>query len=944
MNGGEASPVVSAVPRSSTAQSFERIWSKTPFGYQEKVTESLLADRNVILVAPTGSGKTMAALHPFVQARELGLPWADRLIYALPLRMLTGALYAQYGANPGVGSTSPDPVSENGRALARLGLRVTMQTGLHKDDPAFRGDICFATIDQVLSAYVGAPVSVSRGQANIPGGALVGAYVVFDEIHLLEPRLALGTALDLARRLAGLARVLFMTATAPTELVDYLRQALDADVVAPSAEDLANMPAQSTKRRYYSWHPEPLTPERIIDGCRDRTIAVFNTVERAQNAYRRLTEDLRDKLPSGVKPLLLHSRFVPSHRLEKETEVLRLFAEGSTARALLIATQVVEVGLDVSCQSLLTEVSPASSLVQRAGRCARFMKEEGEVLVFDVPEDKAHPYAPYSTADGESTRAALEAWLGRESHLTTFDDELAFVNQALGDASRQAVGELKALRARREMDVANYLRTATPDAYRQTVRDIDTVSVIVHGNPECIDLRAGVEPFPVSSHVLRGFFRELGLVQDRGTGHEPTMAIASGAETEATCRVADDRATSPERPGRGFCVLRPDLDTAEAAEARQERLGPLHVKWVPVQDVREALAQVLLCLSPEVASYDSELGLRLGEAGTWETPTTGLRRGNSKGNRRGGVRESFRQHALDVATRVRVMAEREARVALHRLANLLGLPTGKLVALLGLVGGLHDLGKLGAQWQKTVQLAEFGVTSVAEFLAHTSRSDLGPAPSAARSGAGPGTPATQPGARPSTATSLRLPPHSVAGACAAWPILSGWAAASLEPDAKPPLLAASVMAIARHHSAHSTEFGGFVPARGCDSEIRAIVRDLMGVRTAEVSDPAALDRASRVEEVETAKGSSLIGSALVGIDPAQHPLNWALYWIMVRLLRLADQEAQAELKRKAITAEQTGGAGSLVSGGTHEREATDAELAKGQVMDRSARDGSAKDD
>jgi len=139
-------------------ESFRFAWERSGFPYQLRLAEVLLSGRNAVLVAPTGAGKTLAALQPFVHAGLLGKPWADRLIYALPLRTLAGALY------------SDDEVQEG---LARAGLQVSMQTGLHKGDPAFEADVCFATIDQVLSAYVGDPVSVSRRQANLVGGALV---------------------------------------------------------------------------------------------------------------------------------------------------------------------------------------------------------------------------------------------------------------------------------------------------------------------------------------------------------------------------------------------------------------------------------------------------------------------------------------------------------------------------------------------------------------------------------------------------------------------------------------------------------------------------------------------------------------------------------------------------------------------------------------------------
>lgn len=47
----------------------------------------------------------------------------------------------------------------------------------------------------------------------------------------------------------------------------------------------------------------------------------------------------------------------------------------------MISTQVIEAGLDRSFDVLVTEAAPASALIQRAGRVARY-GGQGEVFVF----------------------------------------------------------------------------------------------------------------------------------------------------------------------------------------------------------------------------------------------------------------------------------------------------------------------------------------------------------------------------------------------------------------------------------------------------------------------------------------------------------------------------------------------------------------------------------
>src|SRR5215203_4605668 len=99
--------------------------------FQIDAARRLLEGENLVLVSPTGSGKSWAALLAFIYARRHGIPFADRLIYAFPLRTLTTALYQQYGGY-----------------LERENLTATLQMGgmdRGEGDPFFEGDVIFTT-------------------------------------------------------------------------------------------------------------------------------------------------------------------------------------------------------------------------------------------------------------------------------------------------------------------------------------------------------------------------------------------------------------------------------------------------------------------------------------------------------------------------------------------------------------------------------------------------------------------------------------------------------------------------------------------------------------------------------------------------------------------------------------------------------------------------------
>ena len=76
-------------------QFFERIFGVSPFDFQREVGSLLCEGESVVLRAPTGAGKTRAALFPFLYARYAGVSFPRQMIYSLPLRSLAGGLYSE---------------------------------------------------------------------------------------------------------------------------------------------------------------------------------------------------------------------------------------------------------------------------------------------------------------------------------------------------------------------------------------------------------------------------------------------------------------------------------------------------------------------------------------------------------------------------------------------------------------------------------------------------------------------------------------------------------------------------------------------------------------------------------------------------------------------------------------------------------------------------------
>ncbi|MCV3212432.1 CRISPR-associated helicase Cas3', partial [Plectonema radiosum NIES-515] len=145
---------------------------------------------------------------------------------------------------------------------------------------------------------------------------------------------------------------------------------------------------EANRCRIFRAMSQPLSAQVIWDDIyaqrRQRVIIICNTVSQAQGIYRDLSELNQD---FDLNITLLHARFLPEDRAKKENSLKDIFAQNWQKNndgtcQVLISTQVIEAGINITCEVLHTQLCPMNSLLQRAGRCGRFPGEIGEVLVY----------------------------------------------------------------------------------------------------------------------------------------------------------------------------------------------------------------------------------------------------------------------------------------------------------------------------------------------------------------------------------------------------------------------------------------------------------------------------------------------------------------------------------------------------------------------------------
>jgi CRISPR-associated endonuclease/helicase Cas3 len=386
-------------------QFFETATGSAPYGYQARLARAGLP---AVVQAPTGAGKTgivLAWLWRRLHGPDPG-ETPRRLVYALPQRSLVEQVAAQVA-----GWLDRLGLSEQVALHVVMGGAGATQWRWRQD--MHRPAIVIGTVDSLVSKTLNRGYGIGRATYPIDFALVTnGSHWVIDEIQLCPE------STTTLRQIAAFARSLgtaepfgltCMSATVSRSLLDTVDNPMvaDADVVAIEPEDrtgelAVRLGASRVVRRLAA---EPGDYRGIAGSIADMhrpgrlTLAVMNTVDAAMRVYAALPG-------SEAERTLIHSRF---RGRERAALAAKVAAEPGEAGHIVVATQVVEAGLDLNSALLVTEAAPWPSIVQRAGRCNRTGRVQ-DAEMWWVPPAK---HLPYEQADVAASGAALKSIEGQ---------------------------------------------------------------------------------------------------------------------------------------------------------------------------------------------------------------------------------------------------------------------------------------------------------------------------------------------------------------------------------------------------------------------------------------------------------------------------------------------------------------------------------------------------
>jgi CRISPR-associated endonuclease/helicase Cas3 len=345
------------------------------------------------LAAPTGSGKTLnSAAFALNHAIKNGF---KRVIYVIPYTSIIEQNASVFADLFGKGNVLEHHSLANWRSAdedeGQDEFQIRFRLASENWDAPF---IVTTNVQFFESLHSHRPSAVRKLHR------LMNSVVIFDECQTFPPKI-LDVTLETLKALLdfGKTSLVFCTATQPAlEQRPNFPFGFEATTpITPPEWKISTLPEFSRTR--FTYNEAPVSKEALASTIarKARVLAIVNTTRNARELAIAIAKENPDQ-----EIYHLSARMCPAHRQEILAAV-RLRLNASRCGCILIATQLVEAGVDIDFPHVYREIGPLDSILQAAGRCNREGKltnkeahpQPGQVEIFHLEDSRLPPDAAY---------------------------------------------------------------------------------------------------------------------------------------------------------------------------------------------------------------------------------------------------------------------------------------------------------------------------------------------------------------------------------------------------------------------------------------------------------------------------------------------------------------------------------------------------------------------
>lgn len=336
-----------------------------------------------LIKAPTGIGKTFLALNLALQIAKIKGD-KRRIITAIPFTSIIDQTHSEYQkiiSDQNVlkyhhltsyKSSKRDKEKDNEDEQEQFMQKVFLADIWHEN-------FIVTTFNQLFYVFFS-----NHNRDNLKLETLRDSVIIIDEIQniprvLLKP---ISAAFNEFTKRYNIHFIL-MSATMPhiaAELENFTE--LSSPVLYERDRDRYELVYKSNLNDF------DILKDEILAHKDQRVLCVVNTISKAKKLY----EVIKNKSENKDSVYLLTTHQIPLHRVEIIDEIKVKLSSGK--KIILIATQLIEAGVDLSFDIGFREFAPFGSIIQAAGRVNRegLSDRPAKVIVFDYLEGKSFPY------------------------------------------------------------------------------------------------------------------------------------------------------------------------------------------------------------------------------------------------------------------------------------------------------------------------------------------------------------------------------------------------------------------------------------------------------------------------------------------------------------------------------------------------------------------------